>query len=132
MELPKWEEKKIVPIDLWQCCCQNGRKKKCDNWLCFLELPKWEGKKRIMVMELPKIGGERERERELFDKKYIYLEESITSSLPPDSYSPKYLEYILCLFPIKPNLLISHIESMLWILFCLFISLFIIKGRHHH
>ena len=140
-----------MAIDLWQWNCQNGRKKKlcqlicgnvvakmegkkkCDNWLCFLELPKWEGKKRIMVMELPKIGGEREREREnCLDKKYIYLEESITSSLPPDSYSPKYLEYILYSFPIKPNLLISHIESMLWILFCLFISLFIIKGRHHH
>ena len=47
MLLPKWKGKK-----------------KCDNWLCFLELPKWEGKKRIMVMKLLKIGGERERERE--------------------------------------------------------------------
>ena len=27
MELPKWEEKKIVAVDLWQCCCQNGREK---------------------------------------------------------------------------------------------------------
>ena len=155
MELPKWKGK---INKLWQLICGNGiakmggkkncanwfvamllpkwkGKKKCDNWLCFLELPKWEGKKRIMVMKLLKIGGERERERErenCLDKKYIYLEESITSSLPPDSYSPKYLEYILYSFPIKPNLLISHIESMLWILFCLFISLFVIKGRHHH
>ena len=23
--------KKIVAVDLWQCCCQNGREKKCGN-----------------------------------------------------------------------------------------------------
>ena len=71
MLLPKWKEKKIVAIDLWQWNCRNGREKK-----------------RIMAMELLKIGGERERERENCpDKKYIYiyLEESITSPLPPDS-----------------------------------------------
>ena len=58
MELPKWKGKinklwqlicgngiakmggkKIVPIDLWQCCCQNGREKKnvtigCVFWNC--------------------------------------------------------------------------------------------------
>ena len=39
--------KKIVAVDLWQCCCQNGREKKCGN-------------------------GEREREREsCLDKKII-------------------------------------------------------------
>ena len=107
--------------ELWQLICGNGiaemggkkklcqlicgnvvakmeGKKKCDNWLCFLELPKWEGKKRMMVMKLLKIGGERERERErenCLDKKYIYLEESITSPLPPDSYSPSTSKYIL-------------------------------------
>ena len=27
MKLLKIEEKKIVAIDLWRCCCQNGRKK---------------------------------------------------------------------------------------------------------
>ena len=34
MELPKWEGKKIVAIDLWQCCCRNGRGKKVviDLW----------------------------------------------------------------------------------------------------
>ena len=135
--------------------CRNGRKNKLCQLICGNVVVKMEGKKmwqlivffgiaemggnkkRIMAMELPKIGGERERENCL-DKIfiyiyiYIYLEESITSSLPSDSYSPKYLEYILYSFPIKPNLLISHIESMLWILFCLFIYLFVIKGRHHH
>jgi len=44
-----------------------------------------------MAMELPKIGGEREN---CPDKKK-YLKESITSPLPPDSYSPSTSEYIL-------------------------------------
>ena len=42
--------KKIVAVDLWQCCCQNGREKKCGN-------------------------GEREREREresCLDKKNYF------------------------------------------------------------
>ena len=34
----------------------------------------------------------------------------------------KILEYILYSFPIKPNLLISHIGSISWILFYVFIS----------
>ena len=141
-----------MAIDLWQWNCQNGRKKKLCQLICGNVVAKMEGKKKmwqlVVFFGIAKMGGkkknygngvaenwrrEREREREnCLDKKYIYLEESITSSLPPDSYSPKYLEYILYSFPIKPNLLISHIESMLWILFCLFISLFVIKGRHHH
>ena len=70
---------------LWQLICGNGiaemggKKivaicgnivaemeggKNCGNWFVAMELPKWEEKKRIMAMELLKIGGERERGRE--------------------------------------------------------------------
>ena len=84
---PKMEGKKIVAIDLWQ-------------W----NLPKWEEKKKNYGNEVAKNWGERERENCLNKKKY--LEESITSTLPPDSYYPSTLEYILWSFPIKPNLLI--------------------------
>ena len=40
--------KKIVAVDLWQCCCQNGREKKCGN-------------------------GERERERVVWIKKLFWI-----------------------------------------------------------
>ena len=103
----------MVAIDLWQWNCRNGRKKK---------------KKRIVAMELSKIKGERKYLIGILvcqKKKILWhwkLEESITSPLLSDSYSPKYLEYILYSFPIKPNLLISHIGSISWILFYVFIS----------
>ena len=108
----KKKRRRMVAIDLWQWNCRNGRKKK----------------KRIVAMELPKIKGERKYLIGILvcqKKKILWhwkLEESITSPLLSDSYSPKYLEYILYSFPIKPNLLISHIGSISWILFYVFIS----------
>ena len=68
--------------NLWQWNCRNGRKnffwgnwfvamellkwkekkKICGNWFVAMLLPKWKEKrkeKRIVAMELPKIGGER-------------------------------------------------------------------------
>ena len=32
MELPKWEKKKMVAIDLWQCCCQKLEGEKKELW----------------------------------------------------------------------------------------------------
>ena len=61
-------------------------------------------KKELWQWSCRKLEG-KERERELSGKKK-YLEESITSPLPPDSYSPSTFEYIFWSFPIKPNLLI--------------------------
>ena len=64
-KLPKWEEKKIVAIDLWQCCYWNGRKKNWGNWFVAMELPKWEGEKKNYGNEVAKNWmRERERERE--------------------------------------------------------------------
>ena len=60
-----------------------------------------------MTTKLPKMGGKK----------------IVATKLPK-------LEYILYSFPIKPNILISHIESMSWILFCVFISPSCYKRQH--
>ena len=110
----------------------------------------------ILATKLPKMGEKEKRkknydnqvaeifreEREIFNrnfgmpkkKKKICGTENWRSQSPflLDSYFPKYLEYILYSFPIKikPNLLISLIKSMSWILFCLFISHSRYKRQH--
>ena len=84
--------KKIVVVDLWQCCCRNGRKKNV-----AMELLKWEEKK-LWQWSCRKLGErerEREREREnCLDKKNIFGGVNhLTSS--SDSYSPSTSEYIV-------------------------------------
>ena len=82
--------KKIVAIDLWQCCCWNRKKKKCGNWFVAMAemeekksgnwfvamlLLEWKGKKKKNSA-----NGAAENEREnCLDKKNIL-----------DSYSKKY------------------------------------------
>ena len=101
MELPKWEEKKIVVVDLWQCCYRNGRKKNV-----AMELLKWEEKKlwQWSCQKLEERERERERENCLDKKKIFGGVNHLTSS--SDSYSPSTSEYIVWSFPIKPKLLI--------------------------
>ena len=79
--------------------------KNCGNWFVAMELPKWEEKKKNYGNGFAENWrGKRERERIVRIKIYIYLEESIISPLPPDSYSPSTSKYILWSFPIKSKL----------------------------
>ena len=102
MKLPKIKEKKIVAIDLWQCCCRNGRKKK------IVPIDLWE-KKILWQWSCWKLE-ERERERELFGKKKKKKRKRVNHlTFYSWFYSPCTLEYILWSFPmnpIKPTLLI--------------------------
>ena len=52
--------KKIVAIDLWQCCCRNGRKNNCGNGIAEIG-----GKKKELWQWSCRKLEEREREREL-------------------------------------------------------------------
>ena len=82
--------KKIVAVDLWQCCCWNRKKKKCGNW--FVAMAEMEEKKSgnwfvaMLLLEWKEkkkknsANGVAENEREnCLDKKNIL-----------DSYSKKY------------------------------------------
>ena len=83
-----------------------------------------KGKKPIVTTKLPKLGSE-EREKRIVAPKLPKMggEKIVATKLPK-------LEYILYSFPIKPNILISHIESMSRILFCVFISPSRYKRQH--
>ena len=93
--------------ELWQPSCWKLREKFNSN--LGNEVAKNEGKK---IRFRPKFEGKKIVAIDLWQwncrngrkKIYIYLEESITSPLPPDSYSPSTSKYILWSFPIKSKL----------------------------
>ena len=91
------------------------------EWICGNGIVEIEGRKKVLQLVcgngIVEIGG---KKKFCGTKNWSQSANHLTSS--SDSYSPKYLEYIHWSFPIKPNLLISRLKSMSWILFCLFIS----------